>query len=359
MISFELSEDQTIAQSALREFAAEVLAPNARGVDDEAKLSASTLDLLWSLGVAQSRLDTDEAGGALMSALLLEELARGDASAAVAVASSLGFAAAIRDFGSPEQVERFRSVFAEERFHAAGVLLVEPTPAFDRTNLRTTARVATGGYLLSGVKSFVPLVDDCQHFLVVAKLNDEQVAFIVDAGCTGLTISNRHATLGLRGLGAGEIAFDNVFVPEQNRLGGHGSSVVDRLLDASRASLSAILTGVSASVMDYVIPYTKERVAHGSELAKKQVIAFRIADMHMKIEGMRWMYWRAASTIDQQRPSSRFSRLSQIYASRNAMWIADEGLQMLGGHGYTRDFPLEMWYRDVRTLSVLDGIVGI
>ncbi|MGF6507969.1 acyl-CoA dehydrogenase family protein [Paraburkholderia sp. 32] len=360
MISFELTEEQTIAQSAAREFATEVLAPKARQVDDAAKFDRGTLDLLWSLGVVQTRLESDTGdGGALMSALFLEELARGDASAAVALASSLGFAAAIRDFGSPEQLQRFRPIFDDDKFHAASVALVEPTPAFDRTKLRTKAEKADNGYLLTGVKSFVPFVDECEHFLVIAKLGESEQAFIVDAGCAGLELQPRHATLGLRGLSAGDIKFNNVFVPESNRLVSADGAVVDRVVDSARASLAAILTGVSASILEYVIPYTKQRIAHGSELAKKQVIAFRIADMHMKTEAMRWMYWRAASAIERYRSSTRLSRLTQIYANKNAMWVADEGLQMLGGHGYTRDFPLEMWYRNVRTLSVLDGLVGI
>jgi alkylation response protein AidB-like acyl-CoA dehydrogenase len=360
MISFELTEEQTIAQSTAREFAAEVLAPKARQADDAAQLAPETLKQLWSLGIVQSRLESDDdGGGALMGALILEELARGDATAAAAVASSLGFAAAIRDFGSADQIGRFRSLFGDDEFHAASVLLVEPTPAFDRTKLRTKAEKAADGYVLTGVKSFVPFAESSRHFLVIALLRGQEEAFIVDAGSAGLELKKRHATLGLRGLAAGEIAFNNVFVLESNRLQGAAGEIVNRLVDSSRASLSAILTGISSSVLDYVIPYTKERVAHGSELAKKQAIAFRIAEMHMKLECMRWMYWRAASTLDRRNPSARSSCLSQIYANKHAMWVADEGLQMLGGHGFTRDFPLEMWYRNVRTLSVLDGMVGI
>lgn len=360
MISFELTEEQTIAQSAAREFAAEVLAPKARQLDDAGKLDSETLNSLWSLGVVQSRLEAEDGdGGALMSALFLEELARGDASAAVALASTLGFAAAIRDFGTPEQLARFREIFADEKFCAASVLLVEPTPVFSLSKLQTTAKAADNGYVLNGNKSFVPLAEDSRHFLVIANAGDQQGAFIVDADCAGLELRPRHATLGLRGLAAGEITLNNVFVSEANRLRANDDSATDRLVDSARTSLAAILTGVSASVLDYVIPYTKQRVAHGSELAKKQVIAFRIAEMHMKIEAMRWMYWRAASTIERSRPSARACNLTQVYANKNAMWIADEGLQMLGGHGFTRDFPLEMWYRNVRTLSVLDGMVGI
>lgn len=359
MISFELTEEQSIAQASVREFAAEALAPGARQADDQITLSPATLRNLWSLGIVQARLESREPDAAVTSALLLEELARGDASAAIAVSSSLGFAAAVMEQGSAAQKDRYLPLFSGDEFHGAAVLLLEPSVAFAGVRLATRAEKASGGYVISGLKSFVPLASDCQHFLVVAELAGRREAFIVDSGSVGVEHRSAPATLGLRALRVGEVAFNNVFVPAHNKLGEDAGCDVRRLIDSSRVALASVLTGVSAAVLDYVVPYTKGRIAHGEALARKQTIAFRIADMHMKIEAMRWMHWRAARSVDLGTATTRFCRLAQVYANQHAMWVADEGLQMLGGHGFTRDYPLEMWYRNARTLSLLDGMIGV
>lgn len=358
MISFELTEEQSIAQSSLREFAAQVLTPAARSADDESVLADETLDTLWELGIVQSRVEAD-ADGAIMSSLALEELAQGDASAAVAIASSLGFFVAIAEQGSAAQKEWILPLLSAPGFHAAGVLLAEPTAAFSATKLSMRAQKTSEGYILNGSKCFVPLAKRSSHFLVIADLGGDRAAFIVPSSAVGLEYLPSHGTLGLRALQAGDVAFKDVFVQFENMLGGPVGCDVDRIIDGSRVALAAILTGMSAAVRDYVVPYTKERIAHGEPLAKKQTIAFRIADMHMKVEGMRWMHWCAARAIDLRKDTTRQCRLAQVYANQHALWIADEGLQMLGGHGYTRDFPVEMWYRNARSLSVLDGVVGV
>ncbi|MBK4738509.1 acyl-CoA dehydrogenase family protein [Noviherbaspirillum pedocola] len=359
MISFELNEEQVIAQASVREFAAEVLTPAAQHADDQSALPSSVLAKLWELGIVQARAEEGVSDTAIMNALLLEELACGDASAAVAVAAPLGFVTAIAEQGSPAQKAHYLPLLSGDDFHGAAVLLMEPSVSFSSAKLATKARKVAEGYCINGVKSFVPLADQCQHFLVLAELDGRPQAFIIDAETARVERRNVPATLGLRGLRAGEIAFNDVIVPEQNILGEGAGCDAERLMDASRAALSAILTGVSACILNYVIPYTKDRIAHGEALAKKQTIAFRIADMHMKTEAMRWMHWRAARSVDHGSSTARLCRLAQIYANTHAMWVADEGLQMLGGHGFTREYPLEMWYRNVRTLSLLDGMVGV
>ena len=119
------------------------------------------------------------------------------------------------------------------------------------------------------------------------------------------------------------------------------------------------MTGVSRGVMEFVIPYLKERVVHGAPLAQKQVIAFRLADMRIETDAMRWMTWKAASILEKGGDATKQAQLAYTYAAEQAMWIADEGVQMLGGHGYLRDNPVEMWYRNTRSISVLEGAVGV
>ena len=142
------------------------------------------------------------------------------------------------------------------------------------------------------------------------------------------------------------------------RLGGNRGCNVQRIMDLARIGLSAILTGLSRAVFDHALPYTKERVVHGEAIARKQTVAFRLADMYTEIEAMRWMVWRAAVELDKQPTATRNARLAQRYAGEHALWIADERLQMFGDHGFVREQPLEMWYRNARSISILEGMVG-
>ncbi len=155
-----------------------------------------------------------------------------------------------------------------------------------------------------------------------------------------------------------DVALDSVSVVDSARLGEDAVVDVQRIVDQSRVALSAILSGLSRAIFDAALPYTKERVVHGQAIAKKQSVAFKLADMHIAIEAMRWMGLRAATELDAKQPATRSARLAQVYASNAAMRIADEGVQIFGGHGFVRDLPLEMWYRNARSLSVLDGLVG-
>jgi alkylation response protein AidB-like acyl-CoA dehydrogenase len=134
---------------------------------------------------------------------------------------------------------------------------------------------------------------------------------------------------------------------------------VQQIIDSGRIALAAIMTGLSRGVLEYVIPYTKDRIVHGTALAKKQFTAFKIADMHMDSEAMRWMTWKAAWALETKRPATQNAQMAYTYASQHTMLIADAGLQMLCGHGFTKGHPMELWYRNARALSVLEGAAGL
>jgi alkylation response protein AidB-like acyl-CoA dehydrogenase len=166
-------------------------------------------------------------------------------------------------------------------------------------------------------------------------------------------------TVGLRALELAEVSFDDVAVPAAMRLGEGGTAPVQPIVDGARIGLAAVMTGLSRGVLEYVIPYTKERIVHGTALAKKQSIAFNIADMHMDVEAMRWMTWKAAWALETKRPATQAAQLAYTYASQQTVIIADNGLQALGGHGFTKGHPVELWYRNARALSVLEGAAGV
>ena len=360
MISFELSEEQRLAQSMVQDLAASSLRPAARGADDREAIPQSILNEIWATGIIQSQADADQdARSSTLNAILLEELAVADASFAIAAAAPLGFLGTIAAQGSPGQKKSLLPLFAGDDYRCAGVAIIEPGFDFDVTAIRTTAVKTHDGYRLSGLKALVPLAARCSHFIVIARCGGNPEAFIVDPTSKGVTVGEKKPNIGLRALEMATVSFKDVELSAAARLGESAGCEVQRIVDSARTALSAIMTGTARAVMEFVMPYTKERVVHGDALAKKQTIAFRLADMRIETDAMRWMTWKAASILEQGRNATRQAQLAYTYCGENAMWIADEGVQMLGGHGYLRDNPVEMWYRDTRTVSVLEGAVGV
>jgi alkylation response protein AidB-like acyl-CoA dehydrogenase len=205
----------------------------------------------------------------------------------------------------------------------------------------------------------VPLGDRASHFLVLARSGEGLEAFIVPREAEGLTISEPELNLGLRGLVTVSLELERVEVPAADRLGGAAGCDVRNLLANSRAALSAVMLGLSRGVLEECIPYAKDRVAFDEAIAKKQSIAFRMSDMHIETECMRWLTWKAASFVEHGLDAVRPARLARSYAAEKCLWIADNGIQIFGGHGFIREQPLEMWFRNARTLGVLEGTIGV
>ncbi|AYQ44162.1 acyl-CoA dehydrogenase family protein [Burkholderia aenigmatica] len=359
MITFDLSEEQELARNATRSFAQGELRPIAQKLDRASAIPASTLDALWSTGLVQMQADDGQERCSILNAIVLEELAAADATLALALATPVAFTQAILDQGSAQQREKLLPVFQGHAFHAAAIALMEPHFGSDVSSLTTTAVRDEDGWRLNGRKTLVPLASAASHFLVVAQADGERAAFIVERNTAGCHVEAPVPTVGLRALGLSDVRLDGVCVPHTARLGNGAGSNVQRLVDSSRAGLAAVMTGLSRGVMEYVIPYAKDRVVHGSALASKQSIAFRLADMHIDVAAMRLMGWRAASELANGKDAARSAQLAYTYAARQSMSIADEGLQIFGGHGFVREHPIEMWYRNARAVSMLEGVAGV
>ena len=360
MISFALTEDQEIARAMATDFAGSVVAPAARAADEAAALPTPLISAVWALGIVQA-IAGAELGSleqpTVLNTLLLEELARGDAAAAVAIAAPLGFAKAVAEQGSERQRRELLPLFAGGEPRLAAIAHVD-SGWFEGAGRPTRAARVEGGYRLTGTKALIPLAAECSHLVVTAAADSCTQAFIVPVPSDGVRIRPANGTLGLRALAMAEVFLDGAFAPEAARLGEDAGADVQRIVDLSRVALSAIMCGLSRAVFDVALPYAKERIVHGEAIARKQSVAFKLADMHIAIEAARWMALRAAVELDNAKTATRSARLSQLYAAEAAMRIADEGVQIFGGHGFVRDLPLEMWYRNARTLSVLDGLVG-
>lgn len=355
MISFAPTQDQEIARAAAASFARDAARPAARAADETGAFPEALLERAWSLGLVQSAAGGDAMEQpSVLNALVIEEIAHGDAALAMSLAAPLGFVKAIAENGSPAQKRACLPAFAEDAPRFAAIASLDEG-WFRGEGRGTRATRSSGGWRLDGAKALIPLASRCEYFLVTAETEDGPGAFVIPASAPGLDIKAARGTLGLRALAMADIALDGVIVGADARL----PAGPRRIVDLSRVALSAILSGLARAVYEYALPYTKERVVHGEAIARKQAIAFKLADMHVATQAMRWMGLRAAWEIDAGADATRSARLAQRYAGANGLRIADEGVQVFGGHGFVRDLPLELWYRNARSLSVLDGLVGV
>jgi alkylation response protein AidB-like acyl-CoA dehydrogenase len=345
--------------------------PAARDCDEAASVPADLLEQFWQLGLTSTQIPAEYGGGGeenspVMNALIVEELAHGDATLAMAALSPSLFVKPIVEQGTEAQKKKYLPLFTGDRFHGASLAWIEPGPVFDPRDLHTEAARRKEGWVLNGVKRFVPLADRASHFLVVARLagsgdparggaGSELAAFIVEPATPGVSLEGPERNLGLRALGTYTLRLDGVEVAAEDRLGGDAGLDAARLINLTRTALGAVMVGLSRAVFEYALPYAKDRVAFGEPIAQKQAIAFTLSDMRIETDASRLLVWKAASELESGADATRAAEFARAYAAEQSMKISDNGIQVLGGHGFIRDHPAEMWYRNARTLGVLEG----
>jgi len=365
LFDLSLTEEQRITRENLKRFAASEVRTVSRKADEAAETPAGFYEKTLELGLTLLPIP-EEFGGAgvprspMSNVLNAEDLAHGDMSLAIGALTPLSFVNTLLDQGSTDQKERFLPRLASETFVAATIALMEPRATFDALEIQTTAKKEGSDYILNGVKTMVALGDSAELVLVIAHAGDEGVqAFIVEKGTAGLSTQPEHY-MGLRPLAMSKLEFNNVKVPAANKLG--GSEVAfnyQRLLDLSRLGLAACVVGTCQAVLDYVVPYVNERVAFGEPISNRQSVAFMVANIAIELEAMRLMVWRAASRAEQGLDFHREAYLAKVFCAERAMEIGTNGIQLLGGHGFTRDHMVELWYRNVRAMGILEGVVAI
>jgi alkylation response protein AidB-like acyl-CoA dehydrogenase len=368
MIAFEPTEEQELIRDTVREFTASEVRELERPADEAEEVQAEFLEKSWELGLVNAAIPEPLGGGGfdrspVTNVLVLEELAVGSASLAVAAMAPSLFINPLLDFGTKEQQVEYLPLFTTSSYHAASLALHEESFVFDATNLATVAESKGDGFSLTGCKRFVPMGEQASHFLVVARSGTREgladlEAFIVPSDARGVTVE-REKMLGLRATPFARVELDHVEVAPAARLGGEGGIDGRRLISSSRVASAALSVGLSRAVMEISIPYAKERVAFGEPIARKQAIAFMLAEMQTEVNAMRHLVWKAASQLEQGLDATKATQLAQTYMKRETMKIADNGLQIFGGHGYIRDYPLEMWYRNARTLTVLESAAAV
>jgi alkylation response protein AidB-like acyl-CoA dehydrogenase len=369
MISFGPTEEQELIQQTVHEFAQTELRERARECDEKRALPDEVLQKSWELGLVAGAIPESFGGGGIgrspvTNALVLEELAWGDVPLAAAAMTPGLFVQPLLDFGTDEQKAELLPLFTKSDFRAASLAILEPTFSFEVTNLRTVAEPKGSGFSLSGKKRLVPLAASASHLLVVARGARDGVAgleaFIVPRGAKGLKVSAEpERTLGFQCLPRYSVELERVEVPASARLGGDEGIDGARLLAMLRTASAALALGLARGVYELALPYAKERVAFGQPIAQKQAIAFMLAEMQIEVSSLRHLVWKAASLLEHGRDASRAATLALTYANREVMKIADNGLQVFGGHGYIREYPVEMWYRNARALTVLESVAAL
>jgi len=367
MVSFELSEEQKMIRDTVAAFAIEEIRPAARAADESGEIPADLIAKAWELGLVRGAIPETYGGygdvrSAVTGAIVAEELAFGDLAIALHTVAPRLLAYPVLEMGTPEQRESILSRFGTDIFVAGGAALVEPRFDFDPSALATIARRDGASYVVDGAKCVVPLAAKAEAILVYAAGNADQAGvdgFIVTREAPGLTISERAKNMGIKGLESYELTLKDCRVGAEARLGGDNGINFTRLMSESRVAMAAMATGVARAAFEYARTYAKERKAFGVPIATKQAVAFMLAEMAIEIDATRLLVWEAASRLDKGGNALKESYQARNYAAQSSLMVADNAVQVLGGHGYIREHPVEMWLRNARAFAVLDGIATV
>ncbi len=364
MISFEPSEEQQAIVDAVRRFAEKEVRPQAHPCDEAGRVAPALLEAAHGLGLVMSSIPEAQGGGgekpsAVTGALIAEELAWGDLALAVAILSPTTLVIPLLEAGSESQHGKYLPAFVGERFAPGANALVEPQFGFNPR--KPTARALRDGndYVLEGTKCFVPVLDGETPILVFAREGETVQGFFVPRDAPGLTIDAGERNMGLLGLPTAELRLSKVRIDVSGRLGEVEGCDFGKLLDRSRAGLAAMAVGVGRAALEYAKDYAKERTAFGVPIATKQAIAFMLAEMAIDVDSARLLVWEAAWRIDQGFDASRQVTLARRTAADMAVRVSDCAVQILGGHGYIREHPVEQQLRNARGFCTLDALTYV
>ena len=363
MYSFEPTEEQRMVIDAARRLAAREFRPRMRDSDEKGEPDPAWMDEGWALALLPASIP-EEFGGfgansALTWALAAEELAWGDLAATLALLAPNLVALPVLRAGTPEQKAMHLPAFCNDAWAPAAAALMEPRIAFDPFALETQAVRDGGGYRVTGTKCDVPFALESDWILVYAALEGKTQALLVPTNAPGLTVGQRERNMGLRALPLYSVSFTDCAVPASHLLGGEQGCDFDLLLAAARTALASMAVGVARAAYDFALDYTRQRTAFGEPLARRQSIAFTLAELVTDIDAARLLVWEAAWNLDQGKDAVRAAAFALNFASDTALRTADRAVQLLGGYGYVRDYPVELWLRNARAFGVLEGIATV
>jgi alkylation response protein AidB-like acyl-CoA dehydrogenase len=353
-------DEQQMLQEAVSAFAADQVRPAALKADADCTTPPELLAQASELGVSMLGIP-EELGGvmheqaAVTTALIGEALAHGDMGIAYAALAPGAVATAIGHWGDADQEATYLPAFAGEDVPAAALALLEPRTLFDPLKLDTKARKDGKDWVLDGVKSLVARATDCELFVVGAEAEGIGPAlFVIESSTDGLSVEAEPA-MGLRAASTGRLLLEGVRLPAGALLGGGEAAAYRECVNRSRIAWSSLAVGTAQAVLDYVIPYVNERTAFGEPISNRQAVAFSVSDIGIETGGMRLATYRAASRADHGDDFAREAAIARKLCADKGMQIGSEGVQLLGGHGYIKEHPVERWYRDLRAMGVMEG----
>lgn len=363
MLDFRLDEEQQMLTDAIARYANERVRKVFRDAEEDGEIPPDVVQAGWEIGMLPTTIPEEYGGfgdySAVTGAIATEAFAWGDLAITLNVMVPNLVAIPLMLAGTEEQKEQFLPLFAEEKAPAFTAALTEPVVQFSPYRLNTTAVLDGGEYVLNGTKTVVPLADQAELFLVYANENDQTQAFLVPANSDGLEVGSKDRLMGIKALPTYLVTFSDVRIPSSSRLGGGAGIEFARLLTHSRVALGAAAVGVARASYEYAREYAKQRVQFGEPVAHRQSIAFMLADMATEVDEARLMVWEAAWKLDQGEDAMKEATVMKHHVDRMVLTVADRAVQVLGGYGYIREYPVELWLRNARGFTSFDGLAII
>jgi len=364
-VDFDLTDDQKMLRDTVREFAEREIAPTVMHYDERQEFPRGILAKAGELGLL-GILFPEEYGGAglgyLEYALVVEELSRVDGSVGISVAAHNGLCAShIYRFGTEGQRKRFLEPLATGR-KIGGWSLTEPTAGSDAGGTRTTARRDGDAWVLNGSKTFTTHGSVGDVVVVFAVTDPDRgkkgiSAFVVEQGHPGFRPGKKENKMGLRASDTSEVVMEDCRLPDDQMVGERGHGFIDamKILDGGRISIAALALGMARGAYEAALRYAGEREQFGRPIAEFQAIQFMLADMATKIDAAALLTYRAAANKDRDRVTTKESAMAKLFASEIGVEVADRALQIFGGYGYVKDFPVEKFYRDMKLCTIGEG----
>ncbi|MFT0716281.1 acyl-CoA dehydrogenase [Flagellimonas lutimaris] len=364
-MDFTLSEEQLMIQQAAKDFAQNELLPGVIERDETQKFPSELVKKMGELGFMGMMVDEKYGGsglGTLSYVIAMEELSKIDASASVMVSVNNSLVCwGLETYGTEEQKEKYLTRLASGEIIGA-FCLSEPEAGSDATSQKTTAIDKGDHYLLNGTKNWITNGNQAEVYLVIAQTDREKGshginALIVEKGTKGFDIGPKENKLGIRGSDTHSLMFNDVKVPKENRIGedGFGFKFAMKTLAGGRIGIAAQALGIAAGAYELALKYSKQRKAFGTEISNHQAIAFKLADMHTKIQAARHLVYQAACDKDAGNDYTLSGAMAKLYASEVAMETAVEAVQIHGGNGYVKEYHVERLMRDAKITQIYEG----
>ncbi len=364
-MDFSLTEDQKMLKTMVHEFAIKELEPIAAQIDEEARFPVESIKKMAELGLMGIGFPEEyggSGGGVTEEAIIGEEISSVCAATGTTYFVSTGLAGyPIYRFGNEEQKQRFVVPIAKGE-KLACFALTESGAGSDPAHLETTATRQNNGYILNGTKLFVSNGSHADIIVVFATIDKSLghrgiTGFIVEKGAPGFSVVKDEHKLGIRGSSTAELLFESCFVSETNRLGdeGNGLRIALEAVDNSRVTVAAQAVGIARGAFEKCVDYAKERRQFGQRIANFQAIQWMLADMATAIDAARLLTYRAAYLKDKGLPFVKEAAMAKVFAAETAMWVTTKAIQIYGGYGYIKDYPLERYFRDAKITEIYEG----